>query len=305
MKTSENKKQSNFLVVGADGFLGSRLVSQLIQQGHNVTGTTRRRGAVAPDRVFLDLNEPENFKISDNVECVFILAGITNYGHCETDPDAWKVNVEGIPYLASCFLKAGVFVIFISTNSVFGGDQPWPGEDDPHHPKIAYSRQKSASEVAIRSQAEKLDRLELLSIVRLTKILAASTSPFPQWFAAWKSAQVVTPFSDLIFAPISLDFAAKKLGVLGESPVPGNLHLSGEDNITYFDFAKAVGKRMGVPDSLIEPTTSVEMGVKVLFLPQYSGISMKRTSELTGIFPESLESVAAFVVDGVSELSLK
>lgn len=293
--------KKKFLVIGADSFLGARLISQLESQGHLVTGTSRRPDTIAPGRVFLDIKDSDNFQIPDNIECVFIVAGVTNYGLCETDPEAWNVNVEAIPQLASRFLKAGAFVYFVSTNSVFGGDYPWPGEDDPHYPTIAYSRQKSASEIAIRDQAEKLGYLDQLGIVRLTKIVASSTLPFPHWFSEWKNGKMIKPFTDLIFAPISLGYAAKGLGIMGENPLSGNFHLSGSENISYFDFAKALADRIGVPASLIEPTTSLDMGVKVLYLPRYSGIGMGKTSQLTGVFPESLDSVVDYVTTKADE----
>lgn len=287
----------NFLVVGADSFLGSRLVSQFKRQGHNVIGTTRRPETIGLGRVFLDIRDSDNFQISGN-ECIFILAGVTNYGLCETYPEAWDINVKALPRMASRFLESGAFVFFVSTNSVFGGDHPWPREDDPHQPTIAYSRQKSASEAAIRNQAEKLGCLDQFAIIRLTKVVGANTPPFPQWLNDWKNDKVVRPFSDFIFAPLSLDFAAKSLVTLGERPIPGNLHLSGSKNITYFEFAKALAAQLRVSDSLIEPTTSVDRGIEVLYLPKYSGIDMKKTSELTGIFPETLESVVASLTAG-------
>jgi dTDP-4-dehydrorhamnose reductase len=295
---SDGKK--SFLVVGGDSFLGIRLISHLKQKGHKVTATTRRKDTLSSDRIFLDIRDPGNFPIPESVECVFIVAGVTNYGQCETDPEAWSVNVESIPYLASQFLKTGIFVFFVSTNSVFGGGHPWPGEDDPHYPTIAYSRQKSASEDAIRNQAKELGCLGQLAIVRLTKIVAASTLPFPQWLKEWENNQVVTPFTDLIFSPISLGYVAKSLGILGETPLAGNFHLSGAKNISYFDFAKALADQFDVPDSLLEPTTSVDRGVKVLYLPKYSGIGMIKTSELTGVLPESLDSVVDFVAAEVN-----
>lgn len=287
------KAKKNFIVVGGDSFLGTSLISQLKDQGHNVVGTTRRKDTLSIDKVFLDIREPDNFQIPEDVDCVFIVAGITNYGECETDPDAWSVNVEAIPYLASRFMKAGSFVYFTSTNSVFGGDHPWPREDDPHYPNIAYSRQKSESELAIQNHAKKLGCLDQIAIVRLTKIVAPITAPFPQWLEDWKNGQTVTPFEDLIFSPISLGFAAGSLKTMGENPLAGNFHLSGEKNITYCDFARALANRKGFPDSLITPTTSLEKGIKVLYLPKYSGIGMEKTSKLTGIVPESLDSVVA------------
>jgi dTDP-4-dehydrorhamnose reductase len=281
------------LVVGCDGLVGAALVARLQARGRRVLATTRRAESAGPARSLLDLGRPDAFEVPDGVDRACIVAAATNYTRCETDPDAWRINVEAIPRLAERLLAAGLRVSFVSTNTVFGGERPWPAEDDPHAPGIAYAVQKSAGEAAIAAAADRLGARGRLCVVRLTKVLDPSTAPIPDWLAAWSRGEAVEPFADLVFAPMSLAFVADALSMLVERDLCGNLHLSGADNVTYVDFARALARRLGIAPAQVRSTTARERGVRIAFAPTFSALGMARTTALSGVRPQALDEVAA------------
>jgi dTDP-4-dehydrorhamnose reductase len=281
-----------FLVVGGDSLVGGGLFRALERRGHRVSASTRRRDTLDAQRVYLDFESETPFRAALGIRYAFLIAAATNYDRCEKDPLAHRINVQLIPRLVASLLEQGLFVTFISTNSVFGGERPWPHEDEPHAPGIAYARQKSEAEKVIRAAAQRLNSLDRLNIVRLTKILDRDTSPLPAWFSAWQRGESVEPFSDLIFAPMSVGFVGEALATIGERRIPGNLHLSGAENVTYVDLARALAERLKIDPNLISPTTAIEKGVNIPFKPRYSGIDMRRTTELSGITPQPLTEVA-------------
>jgi len=193
-------------------------------------------------------------------------------------------------------LERGIFVTFISTNSVFGCERPWPHEEDPHEPGIAYARQKAEVERTIRTAAVMLGAADRLNIVRLTKILDLDTPPLPNWFAAWDRGEKVHPFSDLIFAPMSVSFVGEALTMIGEKRILGDLHLSGAENVSYVYLAYSLAEKLSVDTLLIAPTTAEEKGIHIPFNPHYSGLDMSRTSKLTGVMPQTLADVASDLV---------
>ena len=283
-------KENTYLVVGGDSLVGGGLMRALERRGLPALTTTRRPGQVTDQKILLDFENPKTFSVPDSVDYAFVVAAATNYDRCEADPLAYTINVELIPRLVETLLEQGVFVAFVSTNSVFGGEQPWPHEYAPHEPGIAYAKQKSQGEQHIRSTAERLDATDRLAIVRLTKILERSTSPIPSWIETWERGEVVHPFADLIFAPMSVHFVGEALVSVGESRAAGHLHLSGSENVDYVAFAKAIADETGVDHALIGRTTASDKGVHIAFKPTYSGLGMERTTALTGLVPQPLMS---------------
>ena len=117
----------------------------------------------------------------------------------------------------------------------------------------------------------------------------------PGWIEAWNKGEVVEPFSDLLFAPMSVEFVSESLVTIGEHRIPGMLHLSGADNVSYTQLAESMARRLGVSSDLIEPTTSTAKGIEIAFKPRYSGLGMERTTRLTGLLPQTLDAL----VDGI------
>ena len=285
--------ENGYLVVGGDSLVGGGLLWALERRGRRVLVSTRRGDTLSAQRVFLDFESPAAFRVPSGIRYAFFIAAATDYERCEKDPLAHKINVVLIPQVVESLLEQGLFVTFISTNSVFGGERPWPNEDDPHTPGIAYARQKSEGEEAIRTVAQRLSAFDRLNIVRLTKILNSDTPPLPIWLSAWKRGEVVEPFSDLIFAPMSVRFVGEALATIGEKRIPGTLHLSGAANVTYVDFAYALARRLKVDPALISPTTAVERGVNILFKPSYSGLGTGRAMDLSGFKPQTITEVVS------------
>ena len=106
--------------------------------------------------------------------------------------------------LAKILLEQDIFVTFVSSNTVFGGERPWCNEDDFHDPLFAYAQHKAAAEAAISELAVNLNKTNCFNIVRLTKILGIQTSPIPNWIGSLERGELINPFKDLIFAPISV-----------------------------------------------------------------------------------------------------
>jgi len=288
----------DYVVVGADSLVGKSLLAALRDRALPAQGTTRRRDSVGPGRLYLDFESPESYRFPSRPSYAFIVAAATNYDRCETDPLARRINVEMTPSLVESLLAQGTFVTLISTNSVFGGDRPWPHEDDPHDARIAYAIQKHEAEKRAFASAARLGASDRFNVVRLTKILSWETPPLPSWIQAWKNGKGVEPFSDLIFAPMSVQFVGNALAEVGAKRVPGCLHLSGAANVSYVDLARAFAAALGVDESLISPSSATAKGIHIAYKPTYSGLGMERTSRLADVHPQPLDQVISDLTGG-------
>ena len=279
-----------YAVIGGDGMLGHKLVEFFHKNKKEVIGTTRRRD-INQGAVFLDFLQENSWGNILNCTDVVIVGGITNYWECKNNPDAVYVNEECIPHLVLFLSKHDIRVTFISSNTVFNGKKPWPKENDDHCPVLDYGQQKSNAEKNILKMISEAGTRDFIKIVRLTKILTMQTSPIPDWIDSWSKAQRTYVFKDLIFAPVTLDYAVRNLIHILESTEPGCFHISGSENIDYVTFARILAKALGYPASLVGETTSIEAGVEILFLPKYSGLNMNKTTKLFGIESQNIQDL--------------
>lgn len=136
------------LVTGANGMLGSALISELEKAGFEVcpTDTSNASGIR-----FMDIRDFEGAKkiIMDfSPEILFHLAAETDVDKCELEPEhAYEVNTRGSENIARIAKLADSVLVYISTMGVFDGIKEGPyNEFDQPNPINVYSRTKREGE---------------------------------------------------------------------------------------------------------------------------------------------------------------
>ena len=298
MSESNNKysssmiKNSNtrYAVIGGDGMLGSELVKFLRKNNKEVLGTSRRDDR-NQESVFLDFTKEDSWENILHCTDACIVGGITDYGECKNNPDAKYVNENCISKLALFLSKNSIRVTFISSGTIFGGKKEFPDESATHCPTMDYAKHKSNAEKKILKMTDEAGTSDLIKIIRITKILTADTNPISGWITNWSKGQQVKAFKDFVFAPITLNYTTKYISNILESKEPGCYHISGSQDIDYVRFGKILAQALGYPSSFVAETTSVEAGVKVLFLPKYGGIGMKQTIKTFGTEGQNIHNL--------------
>lgn len=276
-------------IVGGDSLIGGQLLIECEKAGVSVQASTRKTEQVVGNRFFLDLTVSQPAKyLPKNDSPILIVAAKTGYDRCDSEPTSAKVNIEAPVLLAKAALAVGRRVVFVSTDSVFGGDRAYCNEYDPVMPKATYSKQKAEAEQRL---SELPGWAALGAIVRLTKVLAANRPPIQVWRKTLDRGEAISPFTDMVFSPISVQFAARGLMRIVLSDRCGNFHLSGTVDVTYAEFARQYVAACNGNDALVTPTTSTQAGVDLLFNRRHSALGMTRTQQMTGIAPQDSNNV--------------
>lgn len=280
------------LVLGADSSVGSCVLSEARQLGLECLGTSRRADACG-GKINLDLLQPQTWEESFAWKPSVVIGclAISNLKECEDNPQSRDVNVTAICELLDRFGRNGARTVFLSTNSVFGGDCDHGGEDEPVAAKLAYSRQKAEAEEVFLTSAARRGGAQSAAVVRLTRVLTPSLAPFPMWAKDLFAGKEIEAFTDFVFSPISCRYAARGLLRVGETAEGGVFHLSGEGDLSYFDFAELLARHF--KKGGVRPATALARGVDLLFKPSHSALGMARTSRLLGIHPQQPSSVIA------------
>jgi dTDP-4-dehydrorhamnose reductase len=280
-------------VLGADSFIGSHVLKAMVAEGYDCNGTTRRADSVGERMLHLDLLDDASWthvlKARPDVAIAFF--AVSKLDQCESDPVSREINAERVPALLEKLADAGCRVVFLSTNSIFGGERELCDEDAHVEPKIAYSRQKDEAEQRLLAMLGGSSH----AVVRISRTISAELPPFDRWLLDLRAGRQVEAFDDFIFAPMTTPHVASGLLRIALSAHDGIFHLSGTD-VSYFDLALEISSQMGAGPEAVVRTNSAAKGVSLRFRPSYSALGMRRTTELLGIERQSVREVASHLI---------
>jgi len=209
---------ARLLVTGGTGYLGS----ELLRRRPDAVGVSTRdfdvRDAEAVQRA-LHEHRPD---------------AVVHTAYRQGTPDEWSVNVDGSEAVAAAAAAAGVRLVHMSSDLVFGGARGGCREDDPPDPVTDYGRSKAEAErcVAAAHPAALLVR---------TSLIYGGPEPGKHELAAVDAAN--TFFTDELRSPVQVgDLAAALLEAL-ETELAGPLHLGGADVVSRCEFARLLARR--------------------------------------------------------------
>ncbi len=279
-------KSNNFdvLIIGADSLIGKALYQRLAELDKNVMGTSRR---IDGKHMFFDLADNEKLGYLPFARHVFICAGINGFKACETNIElATKVNYVETCRIARDFISKGSHVIFLSSSSVFGENSLFPKEDSIVKPATEYGRLKALTERQMLNDAHSSKKGKL-TIVRLTKVLDSLASLVDIWINKSRLGRSVEAFTNLFLCPISMDFILDSLVKICEKGLDGIIHLSGDQIMSYYDFATFFHVNGLLGDSSILRTSCT--GLPERHIMQCASLGMERSQKLLIIEPEILK----------------
>jgi len=277
-----NECALRWLVIGADGLIGSALVDMLKSYGVQVAATSRRKGSgLMP----LDLAMDSMQWVLPPCDIALLCAGITSMADCEANQEAAAcINVDAQLALAERIWDRGGFVVFLSSSSIFDGAREIPSAGTtPPVPMQAYGRQKAAAEAVLREAAAGRG----LTIIRPTKILARKMPLLRGWEDSLATGGVIAPHSRRWMAPLHISMATASILNISTTMISGTWHLSAHEDISYADFALRWALASGFPHERVCPQANSDT------LPQRTRLNMDLTTRHFGINPFSVDDVVA------------
>jgi dTDP-4-dehydrorhamnose reductase len=264
------------LVLGGRGQLGTELAAvaegrhQLVRPTHAEVDVRDRRaveGAVAQARPDVVVNAAAYHKVE----------------RCEEEPEmAFAVNAVGAANVARAAAAFRARSVFVSSDYVFGGDQPKGyEEDDPVGPVNVYGVTKATGEWLVRLAP--LDSL----VVRGSALFGhAGSSGKGGNFVETIMARAVAgePLSvvdDVVMSPTAARDMAERILLLLERDAPAGIyHLANAGRCSWYEFARAIVEMAGF-DVALAPRSSAH---EVVHRPRCS-VLLDTKSAALGIPP--------------------
>jgi len=267
------------------------MTAHLASSGVATVGTSRRPQGSA--EILLDLGaDLSDWSPPESVDAAIICAGISRLAECERYPElARRINVEGTLALIDRLLVRGVYVVYLSSSTVFDGSAPKRLSSETQRPVNEYGRHKAEVEKRL---------LELgadAAVLRLAKALGPRDRLFAEWRNALRNGRGIVAFEDMTLSPIPLFCVVAVLSRILIGRHTGIFQLSGSIDLSYADAARIGAHCLGQPVSKVlgvPSRTKLDPGLQI---PRYTSLDTSRVEELLEVTPPSVEWTveAAFV----------
>jgi dTDP-4-dehydrorhamnose reductase len=189
-------------------------------------------------------------------EAIIHCAAATNVDWCEAHPlETEEINVRASSVLAEMACDFNARLIYISTDSVFDGQQGNYSETDRPGPLNVYARSKLSGEreVAERHPSALIVRVNIYGWNAQEKLSLA------EWFLRRLAEDERVPgFTDVIFCPMLVnDLAELSLQML-DRRMSGLYHVTGSERISKYEFGRCVAMAFGIDPGRVVPALAVE-----------------------------------------------
>lgn len=268
----------NVLITGAAGQLAHALIA-LAPDDATVCGVRHEQLDIA------DTPAVDSALREFRPEVVINAAGFTRVDDAETEREAAeRANAEGPAVLAAACGSAGAWLVQVSTDYVFDGEQPRPyATTAPTNPLSVYGRTKLQGEHAVARELPTHS-----TVVRTSWLYAAAGRNFlTTMLRLMRSRPQLTVVSDQIGAPTSVASLARVLWAFTRRRAPGLYHWCDSGVASWYDFAVAIGEEavsLGILASSppIRPITSADYPTAAC-RPRCSLLDKRDTEQLLGI----------------------
>jgi nucleoside-diphosphate-sugar epimerase len=163
----------NITLIGASGFVGSRLIELLKQNSdYNITNIDKQQSPLYPEiTTIADVRDKENLKTLLQGQDVVVLLAAEHRDDVTPTSLYYDVNVEGARNVLEAMDFCGVKkIVFTSSVAVYGLNKENPNEDFPADPFNHYGKSKWQAEEVLREWFNKNGGEKSLTILRPTVI---------------------------------------------------------------------------------------------------------------------------------------
>lgn len=295
------------LVTGSNGLLGQKLIKLLTDENHEVIATARgenRIGYLTKHFIYetMDITSEDEVKeiISRHQpEVVINCAAMTNVDQCEDDrEECIKLNVDAVKYLINACDQNNTFLLHLSTDFIFDGENGPYKETDVASPVSFYGESKlMAEQLLIESKIN-------WAIARTVLVYGITPGMSRSNIILWvkdsiEKGKELKIVNDQWRTPTLAEDLAKGCYLIAKKKTEGIFNISGKDLLTPYDMAMKTCDYFGLDKSKIEEVDG-SMFTQKAKRPPKTGFVLDKAIEVLGYDPVSFEEGIGIMADQVA-----
>jgi dTDP-4-dehydrorhamnose reductase len=291
------------LITGANGLLGQKLVSLIINGAeHELIATARGANRLPFDeRKYaydsLDITNESQVKSAiaqHKPDVVIHTAAMTNVDQCETEKEeCWDLNVNAVQYIVDACEVNNTFLVHLSTDFIFDGESGPYSEEAEANPISYYGESKLASEQIITQS--KLD----WSIVRTVLVYGIAHDMSRTNIILWvkkslEEGKEIKVVDDQLRSPTLAEDLAQGCLLIAEQKAEGVFNICGMDLLNPYEMAVKTADYFGLSMATMQKADSSTFS-QTAKRPPKTGLLIEKARTVLGYKPHTFDEGIAIV----------
>jgi dTDP-4-dehydrorhamnose reductase len=294
------------LITGSNGLLGQKLVKLITEQGrHELIATARGKNRLPFEVGYtfesLDITREEevlSVVAKHQPDVIINTAAMTNVDQCETEQaECWELNVKAVEHLIKASEKQDAFLLQLSTDFIFDGENGPYLEEAEANPISYYGESKSAAEnLIVKSKIN-------WSIARTVLVYGIAHDMSRTNIILWvkksleegKEIQVV---DDQWRTPTLAEDLAVGCLLIAEKKAKGIYNISGDDLLTPYEMAVKTAEFFDLSQASMSKSDSSKFK-QTAKRPPKTGFILDKAKEDLGYRPHTFEQGISILAEQI------
>ncbi len=287
------------LITGSNGLLGQKLVELIIKDPNYALIATARGANRLPKNIkgyiyeAMDVtNREETLSKIQQLKPDYIIhtAAMTNVDQCETDRDAcWELNVRATETLVEASRVNNVFLLHVSTDFIFDGENGPYDEEAEANPISFYGVSKLAAERMVFKSAN----LIRWAVARTVLVYGIAHDMSRTNIVLWvkkslEDGKNITVVNDQFRSPTLAEDLAIGCFLIIQKEAQGIYNISGKEVMTPLEMAMRTADFFQLDKALITETDSSKF-TQPAKRPPRTGFIIEKAAKTLGYKPHTFE----------------
>ncbi len=284
------------LITGANGLLGQKLVELLTDKSdYQVVATARGENRLprSSGYAYRSLDVTSRVQVQEMVtelkpDYIIHTAAMTNVDQCESDrEECWKLNVDAVQYLVEACAVNNTFLLHLSTDFIFDGENGPYDEQATAKPLSYYGQSKLAAEELLLKSTIRWAIARTVLVYGIAHDM--SRSNIILWVKkSLEDQKTIKVVDDQWRTPTLAEDLATGCYLIVKHEAEGIFNISGKDMLTPYDMALQTARFFGLDQSYITRADSSTF-TQPAKRPPRTGFIIDKASKQLGYQPRSFE----------------